>query len=226
MTMAIAAVVALTAVGIGLGAVVRRQLSAAGHRIDEEETHRRPRGTWVAAAAVPVLWVTLAWRLQEINDVGARLAPVLFLVVVGVMLSVIDVDVHRLPEGLTLPAAGAQLGLVTVTAGVTGRWTDLAWSAACGVGSWVVYLLLALTPGGGMGLGDGTFGALVGLTVGSLHPLAAIVAVIAAFATAAAWALVGLLTRRLARSTELPFGPFIFLGAIIAIGTVPEMVLT
>lgn len=196
--------------GLLVGVLLHRALAGAGYRIDEERRQPLPRAGWLVVVAVPVVWALLAARF----GVRADLAPLLLLAAVGVALARIDLDVHRLPEGLTLPALVAVLGLQLVAAAVSGTWGALGWAVLAGALSWAAFLVLALMSRGALGLGDATLAGLVGLALGYVDPAWPVLALVAAFVLGGLVAALGLLTRRLTLSTHLAFGPFVLLGAL------------
>ncbi|MEI2731379.1 MAG: prepilin peptidase [Dermatophilaceae bacterium] len=205
--------------GSGVGVVLSRALGTAAYRLDDEIDRPVPRGGWVVAVAVPVAWGLLTWRLGGLVD-GLLLPPLLLLVVVGTALTRVDLDVHRLPQGLTRPALPAVLGLLLVAALGSGQWWPLGRALLAGVLTWLAYTLASLLPGGGMGAGDATVGGLLGLVLGFLGGWAALVGVLVAFLLGGVVAGVGLISGRLGPRSSLAFGPYLFLGGLIAALTV------
>ena len=169
-----------------------------------------PRGGWLVVPAVPLVWCLLTNRF----GVSAALAPLLLLGVVGVALTHIDLDVHRLPEGLTLPAIVAVFALHVVASVSTGDWGALGWAVAAGLLSWAGYLALVLLSRGALGWGDATLGGLVGLSLGYVQPGWPALALVAAFMLTGLVSAVGLVTRRMTLTTHIAFGPFMLLGAL------------
>ncbi len=203
--------------GLLVGLLLHRALARAGYRVDEETARPVPRGAWAVAVAVPLVWALLAVRFGP----SARLAPLLLLGAVGVALAWIDLDVHRLPEGLTLPALAAVLSLQVVAAAVTGEWGALGRALVAGVLSWAAYLVLVLLSRGALGLGDATLGGLVGLALGYVDASWPALALGAAFLLGGIGSALGLLTRRLTLATSIAFGPCILLGALVVAVAAP-----
>ena len=203
-------VAAVTVAGFVVGLALHRGLADAAYRLDDETDRPVSRGGWLLVPAVPLVWLLLTLRF----GVSAALAPLLLLGVVGVALTRIDLDVHRLPEGLTLPAIVAVLVLQVVASASTGDWGALAWGAAAGVLSWAGYLVLVLLSRGALGWGDATLGGLVGLTLGYVQPSWAWLSFVAAFLLGGVVSAVGLLARRLTLRSPIAFGPYILLGAL------------
>ena len=159
-------VAVVTIAGTVVGVLLDRALEDAAYRLDDETDRPVPRGGWLVVPAVALVWGLLTWRF----GVTPALVPLLLLGVVGVALTRIDLDVHRLPEGLTLPAVVAVLALQAVASALTGDWGALLRAVIGGVLSWVAYLVLVLLSRGALGWGDATLGGLVGLTLGYVEP--------------------------------------------------------
>ena len=155
-------VAVVTIAGVVVGVLLYRALEDAAYRLDDETDRPVPRGGWLVVPAVALVWGLLTWRF----GVTPALVPLLLLGVVGVALTRIDLDVHRLPEGLTLPAIVAVLALQVVASALTGDWGALLRAVIGGVLSWVAYLVLVLLSRGALGWGDATLGGLVGLALG------------------------------------------------------------
>ena len=209
-------VVVLLVVGALVGALLARILTSGTYRLDDEQDRPPSRWSLLVAAAVAALWGVLAWQLGGLAA-GALLPAYLLLAVVGVALFWIDLDVHRLPEGLTLPSVAALVVLLTVAAATDGDWGSLGRALACGAGVWVVYIVLALISPGGLGLGDATLGGLVSLPLGYLGWGAPVVALVGAYVASGIVALVGLALRRLTLKSDIAFGPYILIGALVAV---------
>lgn len=206
----------VTVAGAGLGWLLARELGTGGYRLDDEEDRPLPGRPAVLAVAVPVLWGVLAWRLGGLSQ-GAVLPAYLLLAWAGVALFWIDVDVHRLPEGLTLPVIPVLGILLAVASATTGEWGALLRAVVCGAAGWLVYAVLAFVVPGGLGLGDATLGGLVALPLGYLGWGVPIVGFVVAYLVSGVVALIGLVTRRLSLRSHIAFGPFIVVGAFVAV---------
>lgn len=163
--------------------------------------------------ALPLVTAALCAALAAATGPRPELLVWLLLTPVGVLLAAVDLRVHRLPDVLTLPLAGAAvvlLGVAALLPGHAGRWTGAVLGALALAGGYLVLHLvspagmgfgdvkLALTTGavlGWYGWGAVILGAFLGVLLGGLHGLA----------------LVAL--RRAGRRTEFAFGPSLLLGA-------------
>jgi leader peptidase (prepilin peptidase) / N-methyltransferase len=155
--------------------------------------------------------VALAWSL------GPRwiLVPILVVAVVGVALTVIDIDVHRLPNAIVLPLYPVALPLVVATAWLDSDGSALVRALFAMAASVAFYLLLALIKPGGMGMGDVKLSGVLGLVLGYLSWGAVIVGTMAAFILGAIVGVVLMAVGRAGRQTAIPFGPFMLVGALI-----------
>ena len=109
--------------------------------------------------------------------------------------------------------------LFTVAAVTTGDLPALASAGLGAVGLGVFYLLLVVVPGAGMGRGDAQLAVVIGGCLGWLGLTAVVTATIAAVLLAAGHVLTGLAAGRMGRRDAVPFGPFMLIGALIAVAT-------
>lgn len=135
---------------------------------------------------------------------GALLAAVL------VAAAVIDLRERRIPNALTVPAAAVALaaGLALDPGGQAERIVAAVLAAA-------FLLVPAVLQPSGMGMGDVKLVGVIGLCVGRWVLAALLVALVAGTLLGAAIAV-----RRgvaSARSTHVPFGPFLALGGLAAV---------
>ncbi|MFT4136177.1 prepilin peptidase [Microbacterium sp.] len=135
--------------------------------------------------------------------------------VVGVLLVIIDVREHRLPNRLVLPLYGVGLAppLVALFAGES----DAAIRALVAAASLFAFYFVLHRAGGGMGAGDVKLAGAIGLFLGFLGWTQALLGAIAGFVLGGLWALALLVTRRAHRGTRIAFGPFMLAGAWAAI---------
>ncbi len=136
---------------------------------------------------------------------------------VGVALALIDLDVHRLPDALTLPSypvLGALLLLPTVA---DGSWGDYlrAWLAAAAL--FGLYFVLVLVYPSGMGFGDVKLAGVLGLVLGWLGWGVLAVGGFLGFLLGAVVGGALMLSHRAGRKSKIPFGPFMLLGAWLAV---------
>jgi leader peptidase (prepilin peptidase) / N-methyltransferase len=147
-----------------------------------------------------------------------ELPAYLFLAGVAVLLTVIDVQHKLLPNRVLLPATGGGAALLTVAALGTGDWAALLRAGLGAVLLFVVFLFLALISPRSLGMGDVKLAALLGLYLGWLGWPVLVLGAAAGFVVQALLALALLAARRIGLRGELPFGPAMLLGAVLAIG--------
>lgn len=205
--------------GLGAGHLLGARLQTLGYRLDEELGRpRRLPGLLVTVVMGP-LWALLAgWFAPAAG--WALLPALLTFATVAVALVWVDVDVHRLPEGLTLPTVPILVAQLALAAWAGEDWGLFVRALLGAVGLGALSLVLALIAAAlrsGFGLGDVVLCAIVGLVTGAVGWWAPLVALYAAFLLGGAYAVVHIVIRRGSRRDAVPFGPFLVLGALLAL---------
>jgi leader peptidase (prepilin peptidase) / N-methyltransferase len=134
----------------------------------------------------------------------------LLLVTALVPITLIDLDLRLIPNAITLPASVAAVAAAALIDPGFVPEQLIAGAAAGGF-----FLLAALAHPRGMGMGDVKLAAMLGLYLGRAVAPAVMVALVAGV-------LVGALViarkgAREGRRTAVPFGPFLALGALVAL---------
>jgi leader peptidase (prepilin peptidase) / N-methyltransferase len=126
---------------------------------------------------------------------------------VVLVLSVTDLERRRIPNRIVLPAAAV------VLAAQTALRPGPQWAVGA-LGAGGLLLAAALAYPAGLGMGDVKLALLLGAMLGRTVPLALFVGLVAASFLALA-----LLIRHGARARKMaiPFGPFLAIGAIVAL---------
>jgi leader peptidase (prepilin peptidase)/N-methyltransferase len=168
----------------------------------------------VLEVGTAALFVLVALRF----GVSWELPAFLFLAGVAVLLAVIDLQHHLLPNRVVVPSVAVGAGLLLLAALPGQEWAALLRAALGAVVLFAVFLVLALVSPSGMGMGDVKLAGLLGLHLGWLGWGAVVVGATAGFVVQAAVALVLLAGRRIGLRGELPFGPAMLAGAALAIG--------
>lgn len=212
-------VIVMTLVGGGAGWVLETRVAGGGYRLDDETgaLPRWPRARLTVLTAL--LWGLLAWRLGPMGE-WALLPAYLAFATIGVALAWIDADVHRLPLGLTRPAYVILALQLTLASIASGDWAALRRAAIAGAVTWGVYFLLALLAAllrSGFGFGDVQLAGLIGLATGYLSGWGPVIATYAAFLLSGAYGVWRLVTRRGSRKDDIPFGPWMLVGALLAL---------
>ncbi|WP_334142831.1 prepilin peptidase [Rhabdothermincola sp.] len=165
------------------------------------------------------LFALAAVRFEDASP--GVLVGYLLLFAVLLTVSVIDIELYRLPDLIVLPTLAISLVLIVVVSIMDGAAEQIRY-ALVGAAMYFGFLLLAhLVYPRGMGFGDVKLAAVMGLYVGWLgsSTMTAIGLVLWAmllgFIGGAIVGMVMLAVRR--RSQPIPFGPFLALGTIIAV---------
>ncbi|MEU9533857.1 A24 family peptidase [Streptomyces sp. NPDC048213] len=184
-----------------------RTARAAGHPLAGPAPHLlAPLVTALACAA-----------LARSTGTRPELAVWLVLAPVGVLLASIDHRVHRLPDVLTLPAAGAAavlLGPAALLPEHAGSWLS-ALLGGLVLGGF--YFLLFLINPDGMGLGDVKLALSLGTVLGWYGWAVVFAGGFAGFLFGAVYGLALVVLRRAGRKTGIPFGPFMIAGAFLGL---------
>lgn len=125
-----------------------------------------------------------------------------------IVISFIDFDHFLIPDQLLVAGLGVWVGLQLV-------WPFIAWSDALAGGALAFALMLVIfvLARGGMGFGDVKLAGLIGLYLGaSLSLLTLVLAFVLGASVGGALLVAGLKKRK----DALPFGPFLALGAFLA----------
>jgi leader peptidase (prepilin peptidase)/N-methyltransferase len=194
---------------------------------------------------VPVLsWVVLRGRCRDCDEpISARyplveigtatvfvaltatiglepeLPAFLYLGAVGVALAMIDIDVKRLPNAIVLPSYVVGAVLLGVAALVE---SDLESYLRAGLGMvalFALYFLLAFIYPAGMGFGDVKLAGVLGMYLGWLGWAEVVTGAFLGFLLGGVVGALLMAVRRAGRKSQIPFGPYMLLGALIAILT-------
>lgn len=141
----------------------------------------------------------------------------LYLGAVGVALAMIDLDVKRLPDALTLPSyvvGAVLLGAAAVANGEPGLMIRAGLGA---LALFVFYFVLLVVYPAGMGFGDVKLAGVLGLYLAYLGWGSLVVGGFLGFLLGAVVGGGLMLIRRAGRKTMIPFGPFMLAGALLAI---------
>ncbi|MEU0583989.1 prepilin peptidase [Streptomyces sp. NPDC006132] len=199
------------------GHAVRGWLGPASCRDCEPPGHGHAHGHGPRTTPLAVATVAVCAALAAATGTRPEIGVWLLLAPVGVLLTVVDFRVRRLPDPLTLPFAAAALALLGLTALVpehTGEWTTaLLGCLALGGG----YLVLFLINPAGMGFGDVKLALGAGAVLGWYGWPTVLLGTFAGFLLGALYGAALVLTRRADRKTAIPFGPFLITGTLLGL---------
>jgi len=136
----------------------------------------------------------------------------------GVPLAFFDARTSRLPNVVTLPAYPVSLALLGAAAPFLAGGTRLFVHALIGMAVAVAFFgVLMLVSPAGIGMGDVKLAGPLGAYLGWLGATAFAAGLLAAWLLAAVTGLGLMLAHRAGRKTQIPFGPFMIIGALLAI---------
>ena len=162
--------------------------------------------TGIAFAAVAA-WAGLSWILPAL----------LYLAAISIALTMIDLELRRLPNAIVLPSYPVAAALLTLAALAEGEPGRLLRSAICGAALYSFYFLLMVINPRGMGFGDVKLAGVLGLYLGWFGWEHAIVGGFLAFVVGGLVGIALMIVGRADRKTQIPFGPYMILGAWLAL---------
>lgn len=190
---------------------VRRQRQI-GHTFGEAHVSDRSFTTW----AVPVFCGVVVLLFTQRHESSWMLIAFMSCMATGFRVSLVDIDTHTIPRRVMFPALLFLIVLLciasTLTAGI-----DMVEVLVAGTGSWVFMRFLELVSRGDVGHADVVFAGYLGLLIGAVGYEQLPVAFFVSFLVAGLVALVMIATRYATRATHLPFGPFLFVGMVVAV---------
>jgi leader peptidase (prepilin peptidase)/N-methyltransferase len=160
-----------------------------------------------------VMFVVMAFRFGP----HLILLTYLYLAAIGVALALIDIDVKRLPDVITLPSYAVVAALLTLAAGVSGDWSDLLRAGLGAAALFAFYFVLWFVYPSGMGFGDVKLSGVLGACLGWLSWAAVAVGAFTGFLYGGLFGIGVILLARGGRKTKVPFGPFMLAGALTGI---------
>jgi leader peptidase (prepilin peptidase)/N-methyltransferase len=168
---------------------------------------------WLTVPVGAVTFGALAWALGG----SAVLPAFLAVAALGVLLGFIDAACLRLPDplvGAALVVGGGWLVGLSIVDDTTGSLARAGVAALVSAGA---YLVLALLPGSNLGFGDVKLAGVLGLMLGWLGWPAVVLGLVLPHLINGPVALVLLLSGRAGRRTDLPLGPAMLAGAVLAV---------
>ena len=160
-----------------------------------------------------VLFGLLGWHF----GLHVVLIAYLYLAAISVALALIDIDVHRLPDALTLPSYPFAAVLLTAGALAAHEPFDLARAAIGAAALFTLYAVLWFVYPKGMGLGDVKLAGVLGMYLGYLGWGPLVVGAFFGFALGGVLGVTLMAMGRATRKSKIPFGPFMLAGALAAV---------
>ena len=206
----------LAVLGLVVGGLTGRRLADGGYRTEYDEAGALPPVWWWPAPALAALWVFMGWRIGDYAGWAALPAFLLF-AWLTVALVWIDADVHRLPDGLVLPAYPALLVLLLVATLGLGDWGALVRGLACLAAVFAVFFLMNLVSPASLGFGDVKLSGLIGLLLGWVGIQEVVTGIVAGFLVGGVVAILMLVAQRVGLRSHIAYGPSLLLGAFLAL---------
>lgn len=147
----------------------------------------------------------------------AALPAYLYLVAVGLALALIDLDLYRLPDALTLPSYPVALVLLGAAALADDKGAALLRAVICGVIAFGFYFAVWFAYPKGMGFGDVKLSGVLGLYLGWISYGALAVGLFLGFLLGGVISVGLVLFKDAGRKTKIPFGPFMIAGAYLGV---------
>jgi leader peptidase (prepilin peptidase)/N-methyltransferase len=164
-------------------------------------------------AGTAVLFVAVTARF----GFTPALPAYLYLAAVAVALTMIDADVRRLPDSIVLPSYLVGVLLLVPVAAVGSDWASFGRGIAAMAVLGACYFAIAFLYPAGMGLGDVKLAGLLGLYLGWLGWSSVVVGTFGGFLLGGVVGAALLLTGRAGRKSQIPFGPYMLAGALLAV---------
>jgi len=164
------------------------------------------------------LFALIAWKFPPVTAAKAlELVALLYLAAISIVLALIDLETHTLPNRIVLPSYIIGSVLMGASAIASGDFYSLGRAFLGATVMWLLYLFMALTYNGGMGFGDVKTAGALGLFLGYLGWTVLIVGAFSAFVLGGIFALGLMMTKKVKLKSGIPFGPWMLVGAWIGI---------
>lgn len=170
----------------------------------------------IVEAATALLFVVLTIRISQL-DLAAALPAYLYLGGAGLVLALIDLDHRRLPDAIVLPSYAVAATLLLIASAVTQDWSPLARAAVGAAAMYGGYFVIAFAYPKGMGFGDVKLAGLLGGLLGYVSWSVLVVGAAAGFVLGSVIGVTVTLVRGGNRKSAIPFGPFMIVGALLAL---------
>ncbi|MGY5318248.1 prepilin peptidase [Neomicrococcus lactis] len=162
-------------------------------------------------------WITSVQNGWDVTGLAALFVAVLSFVSFGARLAWIDARTHLLPNKLVLPWMRWTFVLLVVAGLAHGEPQRAIGAVAGGVVLFAGYLVLHLVQRSGMGMGDVKLAAILGAYLGFVSWWHVLWGTLFAFLLGSLFTLGGIVVGKMRGSTSIAFGPFMLLGAVIAL---------
>lgn len=145
------------------------------------------------------------------------LVAYLYFAAIGVALALIDVDSHKLPDAIVLPAYIVGAVLLIAASLVGGDYAALLRSGIAMAALALIYFIVAFAWPGGMGLGDVKLAGVLGIFLGWVGWGPLVVGSFSAFVLGGIFGVILIASKRGNRKSGIPFGPWMLVGAWVGV---------
>jgi leader peptidase (prepilin peptidase)/N-methyltransferase len=128
-----------------------------------------------------------------------------------------DLELMLLPVRIVYPVLAGVSALLLLAAVMTGQWHRLLVAGVCAAVAFALFSAINFVNPRGLAFGDVRLSLVIGLGLGWLGPGYALLGFFVANLVAAATGIALIAAKRVTRSTQIPFGVFLALGAAAAI---------
>ena len=162
------------------------------------------------------IFIALVVRIAGEHEL-ATLPAVLYFAAMGVCLSVIDLDVGRLPNAIVYPSYPVLAVLLAIAAFEQDDPAALLRAAVGAVALFLLYFAFAFLYPAGMGFGDVKLAGIIGGVLGFVSYPVLLVGALAAFLLGSIVGIVKIVRGRASGRSALAFGPFMIAGALLSL---------
>ena len=162
------------------------------------------------------VFIALAVKVAEENRL-AVLPAVLYFAAMGISLSLIDLDVGRLPNAIVYPSYVVLAVLLAIAAFTQSDPAALLRAAVGAVALFLLYFACAFLYPAGMGFGDVKLAGIIGGVLGFVSYPVLLVGAYAAFLLGSIVGIVKIVRGRASGRSALAFGPFMIAGALLSL---------
>jgi len=132
-------------------------------------------------------------------------------------ISMIDLDHFIIPNRVIYPTLAVTIPMLVVAAAADGTWSHLRNAAIGGVAGFAALFVIHFISPRGMGFGDVRLAGVIGMMLGWLGLRYLFLGLFLGFLLAAVIGLALIAARLRTRKDAVPFGPFMAMGAVLAV---------
>lgn len=162
-----------------------------------------------------LLFAAVALRFAD--DGVAALPAFLVLAAACIAISAVDLEHFIVPNRIVYPTLFLLAPLLVAAAAVEDDWASLRGAVLGGLLGFVILFVVHFVSPRGMGFGDVRLSGLLGVGLGWLDLGHVFLGLFLGFLTASVISLALIGTKRRSRKDKIPFGPFLALGAFLAV---------